>query len=139
MCPSVSFNQLPTRLNFSARTTDRHCKCTDDVVTQICKICMGMLQMSLFFCFFLNYSLLSVVLFWNDIPYQPTFSVNCTVVLFSMGGHPKHGIHATVKYPADVSVFMFYHLIDVNWECSQSKSWLLPGDVTIPKNVHQSD
>lgn len=66
----VYLNWLLTRLNFSARTTDRHCKCTDDVVTETCKICLSMHQMSLF-----PHNLSHVVIFENDIPYQCALSV----------------------------------------------------------------
>lgn len=54
----------------------------------------------------------------NGIPYRSAFSVeslfSCTVFLFSdfsMRGHPKHGIHVTVKYPVPVCLYV----LSLNW------------------------
>lgn len=64
-----------THLNFSASTTDRHCECTDDVVTEIC-LC--------FYCCVFSDNLSSVVIFWSDIPYQSAFSVKFFVFFLSL-------------------------------------------------------
>lgn len=39
----------------------------------------------------------SLYIFWNNIPYQPAFSVNCFVLLFLSDFSVKHGLHATVN------------------------------------------
>ena len=119
-----------TRLNFSASTTDRHCKCTDDVVTEICNICLVMLVL------FFSHNLSSVVIFWNGIPYQSAFSVKFVCVFLFLSDF-------LCEVAPDIPFMcLCYHLIDVNWrprQCSQSESWPLSGNVTIPIHVHQSD
>lgn len=62
-CVPVCFNRLPARLNFSASTTDRHRTCTDDVVTEMCNMCLGMLPVFLFFVFIVCGRLLE----WHSI------------------------------------------------------------------------
>lgn len=144
MCPPgrrcAFFNWLLTRLNFSASTTDRHAKCTDDVVTEMCRIFVDMLQMSSMFFFFFVF-----------IVYHPwssswmTFHIKllsvsrvCFVLTVCVCVSSIRTWQATVGHPAPVCVFMSYHLIDVNLE-APSESWQLSGNVTIPINVHQSD
>lgn len=115
------FNWLLTRLNFSASTTDRHGKCTDDVVTEMCRIFVDMLQMSsmFFFCFCFH-RLSSVVIFLNDIPYQAAFSVEslfCCNCLCLCELDQDITCHCWISCSCVcVCVFMSYHLIDVNLE-----------------------
>lgn len=82
-----------------------------------------------------------VVVVRSDIPYQSAFSVGCFVFLCLC---PTFLCELTPKWRhiLFLRVRMFSHLIDVNRrarQCSQSRSRLLSGNVTIPANVHQSD
>lgn len=77
----MCINWLLTCLNFSASTTDRHCKCTDDVVTEMCKICLLRMSslilhvclqeldsiLTSFFFFFLIFVIVTLVVVFSPI------------------------------------------------------------------------
>lgn len=105
--------------DFSASTTDRHCKCTDDVVTEICKISVGDAS-NVFYHLWSS----SGMTFHISLLSVSSVCFNVVVRFFCVRLPHKRGKHATVKYPVCVC-FMLCHLIDVNWrqrQCSQSKA-----------------
>lgn len=144
MCPNGRcMLELTTYVLLQCSTTDRHCKCTDDVVTENCKIsirvCFKCQMFSVPYCIICDH-----LVGWHS----KSTSFHCRVCFvllflsFLCEVTPKHSIHAAVKHPVNVCVFMFCHFIDVNWrlhQCSQSESWPSSGIVTIPLNVHRSD